>query len=361
MIYWTLESSMVSGAILEYPELLKDTVKDYKFILILGQIPGYRNSLVTKVARHIINNNLQNPKITIDKSNFGSMMAGDKVIIKEFKPPVAKQILLALDTKYFLAEGNWGNKIVNSAVNGQILDIGQNIDFMYGDIKPMFVTGQIKATIPKAPALVDNQTNFIVEKLPRDILTKLKIEADKNSEKRAKEYFKQIEEENFDTISNIRNNTAEKIEKTFNFTQNDPKSIYKSVKQSLERLSHSFYIDQFENLGENFLGSILSIPITKKGVNPDYCIEFKLSGTMMQGTCLITGYSSKFELISKILDDLIKHLNKVSNSLKEAPQSIPDICQACGSRLNLTKQNEKGIVLCEICKSPNLLPYRLRM
>ena len=361
MIYWSLEVSMVSGAILEYPESLKEGTKDYNTILVLCDLPGKQTSIATKVGRHVINNNLQNPKITLDKSNVGSLTPGDKVSIRDFKPPIAKQVLLAIDTKYYLPDGDWGNKIVNPAVKGQIVDVGQNIDFMYGNQKPMFVTGQIKSTIPKAPALVDDQTIFLVEKLPRDVLARLKVESEQHSETRAFEYFKLIEEEKFDTLSDIRNNSVNKIEKTFNFAQVEPESVYKSFKQTLQAMSHSFYVDQFEVVGENYLASILSYPQTKKGMKPDFCIEFKLTATMKQGTCFVSGYSPKTDSMVGVIDDLIKQIRKVSTSLKEVPQVIPDVCSGCQARLNLTFQNAKGVVICEACKTPNQLPFSLRL
>ena len=361
MIYWTVEPSIISGAILEYPDSIKTMVEKYSTILVLSNLPGKHNSIAVKVGKHIVNNSINNPKIQLDKSILGPLVAGDKVIIREFNPPIAKEVLLSINTKYFLADGNWGSTIVNPAVLGQILDIGQNIDFMYGTEKPMFVSGQIKATVPKAPALVNKQTIFIVEKMSKDVLTKLKIESEKHAETRAKEYFDLIEEENFDTLTAIRNNTANKIEKTFNFSQIDPQSIYQSFKQSLERMSNTFILDTFEIVGDNNLASILSIPKTKKGTQPEYSIEFKLSSTLKQGTCLISGYSSKPDLINPLIAELEKNLRKMSTSLKEIPQAIPDICGGCNAKLNLTKQNAKGIVVCEVCKSPNQLPFALRL
>ena len=361
MIYWTLEPSIISGAVLEYPDSIEKDVKDYSTILVLSNTTGKKYSIAIKVVKHLKNNALKTPKITIDKSNLGSLVSGDLVIIRPFNPPIAKQVLLAIDVKYYLAEGDWGNKIVNQAVANQIIDVGQNIEFMYGTDKPMFVTGQVKATVPKAPVIVDNQTTFIVEKLSRDVLTKLKIDSDNYSEVRAKEYFDLIEEENFDTLQAIRNQTVNKIEKTFNFSQIDPKSIYQSFKQSLENENHQFIQDHFEIIGDNKLSSILSIPRTKKGTAPEYAIEFKLTATLKQGTCLLSGYSSVENLINPILSKLETQLRKLSISLKEIPQVIPDNCAACGARLNLTKQNEKGLVFCEKCKAPNMLPFALRI
>ena len=46
--------------------------------------------------------------------------------------------------------------------------------------------------------------------------------------------------------------------------------------------------------------------------------------------------------------------------LKETPQIIPDNCAGCGWRLNLTQQNDKGVVFCEKCNTPNILPFALR-
>lgn len=361
MIYWSLEVSMASGAILEYPESLRNDIQDYNTILILCDLPGKKTSIAAKVAKHVINNTLQNPKITLDKSNIGSLTPGDKVLIRNFKPPIARQILLALDTKYYLPDGNWRNTIVNPSVKGQVVDIGQTIDFMYGNMNPMFVSGQIKSTVPKAPALIDEETIFLIEKLPQDVLAKLKIESEQYSENRALEYFKLIEEENFDTLSDIRNNSVNKIEKTFNFTQVDPESIYKSFKQSLQAMSYSFFLDQFDKVGENQLASVLSIPKIKKGLKPEFCVEFKLTAKMKQGTCFITGYSSKLDKISGIIDDLIKQIKKVSSSLKEVPQIIQDNCSGCGHRLKLTTQNSKGVVICEACNTPNQLPFSLRV
>ena len=89
-------------------------------------------------------------------------------------------------------------------------------------------------------------------------------------------------------------------------------------------------------------------------------MEINLTATLKQGTCLLIGYSANSSLIDSKLSDLVKQLRKLTSSLKEIPQAIPDVCGGCGGRLNLTKQNEKGIVICESCSAPNLLPVALR-
>ena len=163
MIHWVIEPSIISGCELEYPETLSHEAEKYNYVLILSNSPSKYYSIASKVNKKTINNSLKDPKIVIDKTALGPLVKGDKVNLRSYNPPIAKQVLLAINEKYFLVDGNWGSKIVNPAVSGQIVDIGQLIDFMYGSDKPMFVSSQIKATIPKAPVLIDNQTIFIVE------------------------------------------------------------------------------------------------------------------------------------------------------------------------------------------------------
>lgn len=360
MIYWSVEPSIISGAQLEYPAAISQEVETYSTVLLLSNFPGKLNSIAVKIHKHSINNDIKEPRIIIDKSILGSLTFGDKVIIKSFNPPVAKQVIIVIDSSYALVEGDYGNKIVNPAINGQIIDVGQDIEFMYGTNSFKIVTAQVKATFPKAPTIVNENTIFIVEKASRAALAKLRITADSSNGKRAKEYFEQLEEENFEILASIRNDTANKLEKTFTFAQTRPKSIYESFKQILGLKTYKFIQDQIEIIGDNTLASILAIPKTAKGTAPTYSIEFKLSSSLKQGVCLLTGYSASPETINSVLTDIEHQLKKMSIFLKDVPQAIPDTCQGCSNRLNLQEQNEKGVVICSSCRTPNILPFALR-
>jgi hypothetical protein len=362
MEYWTIEPMIFSGAELEYPDSLDlEEIEDYDTVLVISNIPGKKFSIAVRITKRTISKSSHNPIIKIDKSIIGPFAKGDKVLLKKFIPPIAKLVLLVINSKFYLAEGNWGNNIVNKAISNHILDIGQSIDFMYGTEKPMLVSGIVKATVPKAPALVDEKTNFIIEKYSQDKITTLQIEADSYKEKRAIEYLELIDEEFFDFLTAIRSESVNKIEKTFNFSQINPKNVYSTFKQTLASDSYSFLYDTFEQIEDTVLASLLASPRVKKGEKPPYIIEFKLSGKVQQGMCLIIGYSKKMNLIDSLISNLEKQLKKISLTFKEIPQAIPDTCGGCNARLNLIEQNFKGIIICHSCKTPNLLPYTLRV
>ena len=365
MLFAIVKPVLMSGAELEYPDFLKIDLNDSQTVLLVSNTPGKKFSTAIKINTSKINNSIKDPVIRIDKSNVGPLLQGDKVLLRPFNPPVAKQVLLVLDSKLDakipLAEGNWGNEIVNPAVLGQIINVGQSIDFIYGSKNPVFLTGLIRASIPKAPALVDNQTNFFIEKLSETDLTKIKIESENRNEERAEELVKLIEEEKFEAIASIRNETFDKLDKTFSFSQVEPESIYKILRNWLEGSSHSFYLDNFDKIKDNSVGTIIAFPKTKSDTKIDYLIEINLSATLKQGSCLISGRSADLHKVETLMSELIKQLRKSTTSLKEIPQAIPDVCAGCGARLNLTKQNAKGVVNCDKCTSPNLLPFALRL
>lgn len=365
MIYWTVEPALISGAELEYPKKLDHEVKKFDRVLVLCDQPGKKYSLAIKINSVKINNSIDTPIIKLDKNNLGSLNAGDKVFIKEFNPPFAKQVLLCLDSKldskYIITEGNWGNEIVNPAVLNQVLDAGQSIEFVYGNDKPIILTGYIKASVPRTPVLIDSRTKFFIEKLSSDVIAKLKIESEEYNVTRAQEFIKLIKDEQFDALLTIRNKSNTKVEKTFNFSQIEPESVYKTLKNWFESASYKIFIDNLEKIKDNSIGTLIAFPKTKKDEEPDYILEINLSATLKQGTCLLIGYSENTNQIETQLSDLAKILKKLTTSLKEIPQAIPDICGGCGGRLNLTKQNNKGIVICDSCSSPNLLPVSLRV
>lgn len=365
MIYWTVEPTLISGAELEYPKNFDYEIKKFDRILILCDQPGKKYSLALKVNSLKMNSSLDKPIIKIDKNNLGSLNAGDKVVIKEFNPPIAKQVVLYLDSKidskYILAEGNWGNEIVNPAVLHQVLDAGQSVEFVFGNTKPMLLTGYIKASVPRMPVLIDSQTIFYIEKKSSDIITKLKIESEEYNVSRAQEYINLIKDEQFDALLTIRNNSNNKVEKTFNFSQIEPESVYKTLKNWFKSGSYKIFIDNLEIIKDNSIGTLIAFPKPKKDVQLDYILEINLSATLKQGTCLLIGYSENTSQLETKLIELTKLLRKLTTSLKEIPQAIPDVCGGCGARLDLTKQNNKGIVMCDSCASPNLLPYSLRL
>ena len=255
MITWNIEPALVSGAELEYPEKLKKDINFSSRVLILCDMPGKKYSMAVKINNRKINNSLTKPIIKIDKNNLGSFSSGDTVIIKDFNPPIAKQVILSIDSKidnkYYLAEGNWGNGIVNPALSGQVVDAGQIIEFIYGTNNPIILTGFVKASVPRTPVLIDNQTNFFIEKLPSDAIAKLKIESESRNVIRAEEYIKLMQEEKFDALLAIRNENLNKIEKTFNFSQIEPESVYKTLKNWFESGGFSFFIDNLEKINDN--------------------------------------------------------------------------------------------------------------
>lgn len=361
MIFWNVEPSLVSGAELEYPATLVPDTKSSDTVLIISNLPEKTFSLIVKIHKQSISNSLKFPVIKLDKDNVGPLVKGDKVMLTKFNPPLAKQVLVLIDTKYPLVEGNYGSKIINQAINGEIVDIGQQINFMYGQEKPIFISGFIKATIPKAPSLVGSETIFIVEKIVQEQLMKLKIAAEISNEKRAKDYLQSIKDEKFSALSSIRNNSYSKLERTFYFSQVNPQTLYKVLIKLLESSFHSFIVNNSDTVDESFLASLLAFPKTDKGSDPKYLVECILTAKNNEGACFIIGYSNNNSSAEQIVISLEKQLKTVSNTLQEVPRVVSDLCGGCNAKLNLLKQNEKGIVYCSSCKSPNILPYALRL
>lgn len=349
----------ISGAILRYPPSQADRVsgmQDHQFTMVICDSPAKRYSLCTKLTL-AQDEGLSTPVLQVDKNITGPLTKGDNVTIRRYDPPSATQVTIVISNRLFLVEGNWGTKIVNPATLGQVMDVGGLVEFMYGSEKPMFVEAVIKSTVPKAPAVVTASTTFVVEKMDMSGIANLQVEADRQKEVRANAYIEQLRNEVFDLNTMIRNQSADEYRKTFKFANVYPKNIYVGIRQALGTFKLLTEVsDEFPD--ESFVGTLVGVPRSSK--KPDRMVEFQVRGKMMGGEVSLSIFTMERGKAQSMSGEWEKLVRGLEISMKETPQAIPDVCMGCNARLDITSQNENGIVFCDVCNTPNQLPIALR-
>ncbi|MHA2363902.1 MAG: hypothetical protein ACXAC7_08080 [Candidatus Hodarchaeales archaeon] len=344
-----------TGAVLRVPTTFAPI--EPKFTMVICSSPAKLYSFCVQVTKKEEDSSLDKPIIQVDKNLVGPLQTGEEILLLEYnKPPLAKQVTMVISDRYRMPEGNWGNSIVNPAMLNHVMDLGSPVEFMYGTQQPTLIQAIVKSTVPKAPAQVDENTIFFVEKLDKGEIGTIQAEADKQKEDRAQAYIEQLKTKTFDFISSIRNESADKFEKTFHFNA-APKSIYTGIKQALG-LFQIITDDLTEMEDGSFIGTLVAIP--KTTIQPGHLFEFQIRGKMMQGNVSFWGFSLKIGDALAVSRDWEKRIRGLTQSMKEVPQAIVDVCQACDTRLDVSQQNEKGLVKCTSCNSFNQLPISLR-
>lgn len=349
----------MTGAEIRYPPELKSKLnlsQNIKYAMLICDLPSKVYSLCVQINQQIQDSKLNQALIKIDEHLLGPLVKEDQVLLLNYQPPVALQVLLGLQNKYHLPEGDWGIKIVNPFLNSHVLDLGTPVDFMYGQQQPMFVEAFVKSTVPKAPVKVNSQTIFIIKKLDNEQIRTFQAENEKLKENRAREYLKRIQNQTFNFISAIRNHNTNIYTKTFNFSNIVPKDIYLGIKQVLTG-TYQLITDETTDLQEGFMAMLVAIP--KDSYPPEQLFEFQVSGKLKQGRIGFWSYSMEEEnyLLRKKWEQIIINL---THSMKEIPQAIIDNCQACNARLPINEQDNKGIIQCKACETYNQLPISLR-
>ena len=128
------------------------------------------------------------------------------------------------------------------------------------------------------------------------------------------------------------------------------------IKHSLK--SYKIVTNEFSEYSDIFSGNLVAIPKSKDP--PNYLLEYQVSGRNSQGRIgfwIYTLKNGEALIISRKWEKLIINLTQ---SMKEIPQAIPNMCQACGAELQIVNQNQTGIVQCVKCKIYNQLPMSLR-
>ncbi len=334
---------------------LKDRIGPNRSILVFCSTLAKKYSFGV-ILSEIIVNETESDHLEVDKDLVGPLTQGDTVTIIPFDVPRAEKVILLLPKSLGVPEGDWGDLLKNQ-FSGEIIDEGSEYVFTYpSKINPMLVNAVVEATIPLAPSRLTPQTRVFVKKIDNMDITEFKLKSQTKKTVRVDTYLKQIEDEAFDLIRDIKSDKAERAADSFDFRA-DPNTVINGI-QVIFQLWKSLRTSKNHSGDDVIAGLDYVLKSDKKA---DALTEVKIFAKKDIGKLSIITYTPNSSNPRIYLDEIVEKIHSLTLGVSTTPKILTENCPGCGAQYDPRDADQNGLIACDSCGIliENDMKYRL--
>jgi hypothetical protein len=328
---------------------------DFQTIIAISKEFGKEYTFCTRIEK-IEFSDIDKPRLYVDKEIVNILITGDILNITPFRAPVAESITLLISDPSNVIEGSWGS-MLKDQFEGQILDVGGELLFTYPTSNPFIEKGILESSIPRAPVRLLPTTQVFVKKQETHTISQRVVNFNEQRVERIAKYEKQLEENTFDLVGDIKNDAANSLQTIFDFTAN-PQAIYEGIKKQLGSTWKNTY-DDISLLEDVFYGSLHFVLYEHENI-PTSLLEFFISSKDDEGKITMALYGSKDTNIRSINSKVSKDVRTLAVTVATTSKIVDNLCPNCGGSLNLDNIDARGWVDCMACMSKVVVPAKYR-
>ena len=328
---------------------------EFNTIIAISKDFGREYTFCTKIDK-IEFSDIDRPILYVDKDIVNILITGDTINITPFRAPMAETVTFLISESSSVIEGSWGT-MLQDQFEGQILDVGGELLFTYPTSDPFIERGVLESSIPRAPVRLLPDTQVFVKKQDSHTILGKMVDFNDQRVERIAKYEKQLEENTFELVGDIKNDAANSLQTMFNFTAN-PQAIYEGIKKQLGSTWKSSFDDT--SLFEDVFYGTLHFVLYEHGNIPSAIMEFFISSKDDEGRITMALYGSRNTDIRTINSKVSKDVRTLAVTVATSSKIVDDKCPNCGGTLNLDNIDSRGWVDCMACMGKVVVPAKYR-